>query len=285
MDSQKQFPQQFSFEFFPPKSPEGSDKLKQVRDQLGALKPKYFSVTFGAGGSTQQGTFDTVMDIQKAGYDVAPHISCIGSTRENIRIILQSYMKKGIKRIVALRGDMPSGMQEAGEFRHANELVEFIRKETADHFHIEVAAYPEFHPQAANSQRDLLNFKRKVEAGASSAITQYFFNPDAYFHFVDDCEQLEVNLPIVPGIMPITNHSQLARFSDMCGAEIPRWIRKRLESFGDDKKAIRDFGEDVVTELCHQLLEAGAPGLHFYTMNLAGPTQTIWNNLGLPASE
>ena len=284
MDSQQTYPQQFSFEFFPPKTPEGADKLKLVRNQLGALQPKYFSVTFGAGGSTQQGTFDTVMDIQQAGYVAAPHLSCVGSTRENIRHILQNYMASGINRIVALRGDMPSGMQEAGEFRHANELVEFIRSETGDHFHIEVAAYPEFHPQAGNARQDLLNFKRKVEAGANGAITQYFFNPDAYFHFVDDCEQLGVNLPIVPGIMPITNYTQLARFSDMCGAEIPRWIRKRLESFGDDRAAIRAFGEDVVTELCHQLLEAGAPGLHFYTMNLSGPTLAIWNNLGLTGS-
>ncbi len=281
MDSQQAYPQQFSFEFFPPKTPEGSEKLKLVREQLGALQPKYFSVTFGAGGSTQQGTFDTVMEIQQAGYPAAPHLSCIGSTRENIHSILQTYMTKGINRIVALRGDMPSGMQEAGEFRHANELVEFIRSETGDHFHIEVAAYPEFHPQARNAQQDLLNFKRKVEAGANSAITQYFFNPDAYFHFVDDCERLDVNLPIVPGIMPITNYTQLARFSDMCGAEIPRWIRKRLESFGDDKASIRAFGEDVVSELCHQLLEAGAPGIHFYTMNLAAPTLAIWKNLGL----
>ena len=285
MDSQQDYPQQFSFEFFPPKTPEGAEKLKQVRDRLGALNPEYFSVTFGAGGSTQQGTYDTVMDIQQAGYAAAPHLSCIGTTRESIRAILQTYREEGINRIVALRGDMPSGMQEAGEFRHANELVEFIREEIADHFHIEVAAYPEFHPQAANSHKDLLNFKRKVEAGASSAITQYFFNPDAYFHFVDDCEQLGINLPIVPGIMPITNYTQLARFSDMCGAEIPRWIRKRLESFGDDKKAIRAFGEDVVSELCHQLLESGAPGLHFYTMNLAGPTQAIWHNLGLSTSD
>jgi len=284
MDSQQDYSQQFSFEFFPPKTPEGSDKLKLVREQLGALQPKYFSVTFGAGGSTQQGTFDTVMEIQQAGYVAAPHLSCIGSTRENIRHILQNYISNGINRIVALRGDMPSGMQEAGEFRHANELVEFIRKETGNHFHIEVAAYPEFHPQAGNARQDLLNFKRKVEAGANSAITQYFFNPDAYFHFVDDCEQLGVNLPIVPGIMPITNYTQLSRFSDMCGAEIPRWIRKRLESFGDDRAAIRAFGEDVVTELCHQLLEAGAPGLHFYTMNLSGPTLAIWNNLGLTGS-
>jgi methylenetetrahydrofolate reductase (NADPH) len=284
MDSQQAYPQQFSFEFFPPKTPEGSEKLKLVREQLGALKPKYFSVTFGAGGSTQQGTFDTVMEIQQAGYTAAPHLSCIGSTRENIRAILQAYIDKGINRIVALRGDMPSGMQEAGEFRHANELVEFIRSETADQFHIEVAAYPEFHPQARNAQQDLQNFKRKVEAGANSAITQYFFNPDAYFHFVDDCERLGVTLPIVPGIMPITNYTQLARFSDMCGAEIPRWIRKRLESFGDDKASIRAFGEDVVSELCHQLLEAGAPGIHFYTMNLANPTLAIWNNLGLSTS-
>ena len=284
MDSQQDYPQQFSFEFFPPKTPEGEEKLKLVRDQLGALQPRYFSVTFGAGGSTQQGTFDTVMDIQQAGYTAAPHLSCIGSTRDNISTILQNYMTKGIDRIVALRGDMPSGMQEAGEFRHANELVEFIRRETGDHFHIEVAAYPEFHPQAGNARQDLLNFKRKVEAGANSAITQYFFNPDAYFHFVDDCEQLGVTLPIVPGIMPITNYTQLARFSDMCGAEIPRWIRKRLESFGDDRPSIRAFGEDVVSELCHQLLEAGAPGLHFYTMNQSGPTLAIWNNLGLTGS-
>jgi len=284
MDSQQNYPQQFSFEFFPPKTPEGAEKLKLVRDQLGALQPRYFSVTFGAGGSTQQGTFDTVMDIQRAGYTAAPHLSCIGSTRDNIGTILQTYKTKGINRIVALRGDMPSGMQEAGEFRHANELVEFIRRETGDHFHIEVAAYPEFHPQAGNARQDLLNFKRKVEAGANSAITQYFFNPDAYFHFVDDCEQLGVTLPIVPGIMPITNYTQLARFSDMCGAEIPRWIRKRLESFGDDRPSIRAFGEDVVTELCHQLLEAGAPGLHFYTMNQSGPTLAIWNNLGLTGS-
>lgn len=284
MDSQQAYSQQFSFEFFPPKTPEGEEKLKLVRDQLGALQPRYFSVTFGAGGSTQQGTFDTVMDIQQAGYTAAPHLSCIGSTRDNISTILQTYMTKGINRIVALRGDMPSGMQEAGEFRHANELVEFIRRETGDHFHIEVAAYPEFHPQAGNARQDLLNFKHKVEAGANSAITQYFFNPDAYFHFVDDCEQLGVTLPIVPGIMPITNFTQLARFSDMCGAEIPRWIRKRLESFGDDRPSIRAFGEDVVTELCHQLLEAGAPGLHFYTMNQSGPTLAIWNNLGLTGS-
>lgn len=281
MESQQQFPQQFSFEFFPPKTSEGVEKLNAVRDKLGKLQPKYFSVTFGAGGSTQQGTIETIMSIKQAGFDAAPHLSCIGSTRDNIRTILQGYIDKGINRIVALRGDMPSGMQEAGEFRYANELVEFIRNETGDHFHIEVAAYPEFHPQAPNAMQDLQNFKRKVNAGANSAITQYFFNPDAYFRFVDDLEQLAVSIPVVPGIMPITNYSQLARFSDMCGAEIPRWIRKRLEGFADDRDSIRAFGEDVVSELCHQLLEAGAPGLHFYTMNQSVPTLAIWKNLGL----
>lgn len=281
MESQQQYPQQFSFEFFPPKTPEGAAKLIKVRDTLGELKPKYFSVTFGAGGSTQQGTFDTVTSIQQAGFNAAPHLSCVGSTKENIREILNSYKEKGIQRIVALRGDMPSGTHDIGEFRYANELVEFIRKETNDHFHIEVAAYPEFHPQASSAEDDLNNFKRKVEAGANSAITQYFFNPDAYFRFVDDCEDLGITAPIVPGIMPITNYIQLARFSDMCGAEIPRWIRKRLESYGDDKDSIKAFGEDVISEMCQQLLEAGAPGLHFYTMNATAPTLAIWKNLGL----
>lgn len=281
MESQKQYLQQFSFEFFPPKTPEGAEKLRGVRDRLGALKPAYFSVTFGAGGSTQSGTHETVLEIKRAGFEAAPHLSCIGSTRDNIHAILQRYRDAGIRRIVALRGDMPSGMQEAGEFHHANELVAFIRETTGDHFHIEVAAYPEFHPQAPNAREDLLNFKRKVEAGANSAITQYFFNPDAYFRFVDDIEALGLTLPVVPGIMPITNYIQLARFSDMCGAEIPRWIRKRLESFGDDRDAIRAFGTDVVTALCHDLLEAGAPGLHFYTMNQSKPTLAIWKNLGL----
>ncbi|MCK5722086.1 MAG: methylenetetrahydrofolate reductase, partial [Gammaproteobacteria bacterium] len=222
MESQQQYPQQFSFEFFPPKTAEGTEKLIKVREKLGAVKPKYFSVTFGAGGSTQQGTFDTVTSIQQAGYQAAPHLSCIGSSKENIREILKEYMDKGISRIVTLRGDMPSGTHETGEFRYANELVEFIRSETNDYFHIEVAAYPEFHPQATSAEDDLNNFKRKIEAGANSAITQYFFNPDAYFRFVNDCEDLNINIPIVPGIMPITNYTQLARFSDMCGSEIPR---------------------------------------------------------------
>lgn len=281
MESQQKYPQTFSFEFFPPKTEEGAQKLRAVREELAKLNPLFFSVTFGAGGSTQQGTFDTVVEIQKSGSDAAPHLSCVGSTKDNIRELLNKYKENDIKRIVALRGDMPSGMQEAGEFRYANELVEFIRAETGDHFHIEVAAYPEFHPQARDAETDLQNFKRKVEAGASSALTQYFYNIDAYIHFVEDCEKIGVTLPIVPGIMPITNYKQLARFSDMCGSEIPRWIRKRLEGFGDDIESLRAFGLDVTAELCHELLEVGAPGLHFYTMNQTGPTQAIWKELGL----
>jgi len=282
MDSQKKHPRVFSFEFFPPKTDEGAAKLRITRDELAVLKPRFFSVTFGAGGTTRDRTLETVIDIQRdSGIDAAPHLSCIGSTRENIRDILKTYIDNGIHQIVALRGDMPSGMREAGEFRYANELVEFIRSETGRHFHIEVASYPEFHPQAVSAEKDLSNFKRKVEAGADSAITQYFYNPDAYTRFVDSCEKLGVDIPIVPGIMPITNYTQLARFSDACGAEIPRWIRKRLEGFGDDKESICAFGEDVVTEMCRALLDQGAPGLHFYTMNTAGPTTAIWRNLGL----
>lgn len=279
MDSQKKFPKNLSIEFFPPKTAEGAEKLRATREELAKLKPAYFSVTFGAGGSTQEGTADTILEIREAGYEAAPHLSCIGSTRENILGLLNRYRENGINRIVALRGDMPSGMQEAGEFRHANELVAFIRKETGDHFHIEVAAYPETHPQAANAQDDLQNFKLKVDAGANAAITQYFYNADAYFHFVDDCEKLGLDLPIVPGIMPITNYKQLARFSDMCGAEIPRWIVKRLIGFADDVESLRAFGLDVTTELCQKLLDAGAPGLHFYSMNQAGPTSIIWKQL------
>jgi methylenetetrahydrofolate reductase (NADPH) len=279
MKTQQAYPKHYSFEFFPPKTGEGADKLRKVREELGALKPAFFSVTFGAGGSTQQGTFDTVVEIQEAGYGAAPHLSCIGSTRERVSSLLQDYIAKGVKRIVALRGDIPSGMRDTGDFRYANELVSFIRAETGDHFAIEVAAYPEFHPQARNAQTDLANFKRKVEAGANSAITQYFYSPAAYYRFVDDCERMGLDLPIVPGIMPVTNYSQLARFSDMCGAEIPRWIRKRLEGYGDDRATIRAFGEEVVTELCADLLRQGAPGLHFYTMNQSGPTLALWRNL------
>ena len=271
----------FSFEFFPPKTPEGMDKLRATRDQLALLKPKFFSVTFGAGGSTRDHSLETVLDIQRTGYAAAPHLSCIGSTHDNIRAILQEYQTHGIRHIVALRGDLPSGMASTGEFRYANELVEFIRSETGDWFNIEVAAYPEYHPQARSARDDLLNFKRKVDAGANSAITQYFFNADAYFNFVDECAALGVTLPIVPGIMPIGNFSQLARFSDACGAEIPRWIRKQLEGYSDDIESIRAFGLDVVTDLCERLLKAGAPGLHFYTMNQATLTTAIWQRLGL----
>jgi len=284
MESQKKHPKVYSFEFFPPKTEKGVANLRSTRDQLASLGPRFFSVTFGAGGSTRERTFDTVREIQReSGIKASPHLSCIGSTKANIRDILNLYRNENINHIVALRGDLPSGMGLPGEFRYANELVEFIRAETGDHFHIEVAAYPEFHPQARNADTDLANFKRKVDAGADSAITQYFFNPYAYFHFVERCEKMAIDLPIVPGIMPITNYTQLARFSDMCGAEIPRWVRKRLETYGDNRDSILAFGEEVVTEMCQALLDAGAPGLHFYTMNQAGPSKAIWQNLGLKA--
>lgn len=282
MDSQKKHPRVYSFEFFPPKTEEGVAKLRNTRDELAKLKPRFFSVTFGAGGSTRERTFETVCEIQRdSGIEASPHLSCVGSTKDSIRDILNQYRQQGIHHIVALRGDLPSGMGQPGEFRYANELVEFIRAETGDHFHIEVAAYPEFHPQASSADADLDNFKRKVEAGADSAITQYFYNPYAYYHFVEQCEKRGIDLPIVPGIMPITNYTQLARFSDMCGAEIPRWIRKRLQAYGDDLASIRSFGEEVISEMCQALLDAGAPGLHFYTMNRAAPSTAIWNNLGL----
>jgi methylenetetrahydrofolate reductase (NADPH) len=281
MESQIKYTAAFSFEFFPPKTDEGRQKLHVTRDELARLGPRYVSVTYGAGGSTQEGTYQTVKDMLGAGLDCAPHLSCIGSSREMLLSTLRSYDELGVKRIVALRGDMPSGMREAGEFHYANELVEFIRAETGNRFHLEVAAYPEFHPQAASSRQDLANFGRKVKAGANGAITQYFYNVDAYWRFVEDCEQLGLELPIVPGIMPITNYKQLARFSDTCGAEIPRWLRQRLEAFGDDINSIRALGHDVVTELCARLLETGAPGLHFYTMNQVGPTRAIWDALNL----
>jgi len=282
MESQEAYPLAFSFEFFPPKTEQGIEKLRIVSQKLAGKNPCFFSVTFGAGGSTQERTLETVIDTKNnTGIDVAPHLSCIGSTRERIRQILNTYIENDIHHLVALRGDMPSGMHTPGEFRYANELVEFIRSETGQHFFIEVAAYPEFHPQASNADSDIRNFKRKVDAGADAALTQYFYNVDAYVAFVDNCERLGVSIPIVPGIMPITNYSNLVRFSDTCGAEIPRWIRKRLEGFGDDVESIKAFGLDVTTELCRKLLDVGAPGLHFYTMNLAGPTVTIWDNLGL----
>ena len=281
MESQRKFPRTFSFEFFPPNTPEGQEKLRATTRQLAQLNPKFFSVTFGAGGSTRDRTLGTVLDIRGMGHAAAPHISCIASTRDSIREWLQRYQDHGIKHLVALRGDLPSGIAASGEFRYANELVEFIRKEFNDTFLIEVAAYPEYHPQAKSAQDDLLAFKHKIEAGADAAITQYFYNADAYYHFVDACEAMGLDIPIVPGIMPIGRFSQLARFSDACGAEIPRWIRKKLEGYGDDTASIRAFGLDVVTELCDNLLRAGAPGLHFYTLNQAGLTTTIWQRLGL----
>ena len=269
----------FSIEFFPPKTPEGAEKLRVTRRKLAELNPKYFSVTFGAGGSTQQGTLDTVLDIMADGHLAAPHLSCIGATRASIRAVLQQFQDKGIRRLVALRGDLPSGYGGAGELRYANELVEFIRAETGDWFHIEVAAYPEVHPQARSPQDDLLAFERKIKAGANAAITQYFYNADAYFQFVDNAQKLGIAVPIVAGIMPITNYTQLMRFSDMCGAEIPRWVRLKLASFGDDSASIKAFGLDVVTSLCERLLAGGAPGLHFYSMNQAVATTAIWQRL------
>jgi methylenetetrahydrofolate reductase (NADPH) len=268
-----------SIEFFPPKTPEGGEKLRVARQKLAELNPKYFSVTFGAGGSTQHGTLSTVLEILAEGHDAAPHLSCIGGTRESIRAILQEFKDKGIRRLVALRGDLPSGYGGAGELRYASDLVEFIRQETGDWFHIEVAAYPEMHPQARSPQDDLQAFARKVQAGANAAITQYFYNPDAYFQFVDNARKLGVDVPIVAGIMPITNFTQLMRFSDMCGAEIPRWIRLKLASFGDDSASIKAFGLDVVSGLCERLLAGGAPGLHFYSMNQAAATTAIWQRV------
>jgi methylenetetrahydrofolate reductase (NADPH) len=259
------------------------EKLRVTRAKLAELHPKYFSVTFGAGGSTQKGTLETVLDIRREGHDAAPHLSCIGSSRESLREILQDYKSHGIKRLVALRGDLPSGYGtvgfSAGEFRYANELVEFIRAETGDWFHIEVAAYPEMHPQAKSPQDDVQSFARKVQAGANAAITQYFYNADAYFRFVDEAHKAGAQVPIIAGIMPITNYSQLMRFSDMCGAEIPRWIRLKLASFGDDAESIRAFGLDVVTALCQRLLAGGAPGLHFYSLNQAPATLEICGRL------
>lgn len=285
MESQKQFKRRFSFEFFPPKTDQGKDKLQVVRDRLAGVNPDFFSVTFGAGGSTRDRTVETVLNLHKQGISTAPHLSCVGGTRESVAELLDLYKANGINRIVALRGDLPSGMGASGELRYANELVEFIREHSGDTFNIEVAAYPEFHPQARNAEDDLKNFARKVQAGASSAITQYFFNPDSYFYFIDRLEKMNVTIPVVPGIMPIVNFSSLVRFSDMCGADIPRWIRKQLEAYGDDTDSIRKFGEEVITDMCQKLLDAGVPGLHFYTLNQAEPSINIWQNLGISERE
>lgn len=272
---------ELSIEFFPPQTPEGAIKLREARARLAALQPSFFSVTFGAGGSTQERTLDAVLEIQKEGHQAAPHLSCIGSTKGKIRDILERYQAAGIRRLVALRGDLPSGMAHPGELRYANELVEFIRQETGDWFQIEVAAYPEWHPQARSAQEDLKNFKRKVEAGANAAITQFFYNADAFEHFVDEVRAMGVTIPIVPGIMPIGSFSKLSRFADACGAELPRWMRGKFEGYGDDAESIRAFGLDVVTELCQRLLDRGAPGLHFYSLNQSGLTTEIVKRLGL----
>lgn len=271
----------FSFEFFPPATAEGTQKLHATRAQLAQLGPKFFSVTYGAGGSTRDRTLAAVLDIIASGQHAAPHISCIGSSRDNIREALATYRANDIRHLVALRGDLPSGTADSGEFRYASELVQFIREETADWFDIDVACYPEYHPQARSPSDDLASFKRKVDAGANAAITQYFYNADSYYHFVDDVAALGVDIPIIPGVMPIASFSKLARFSDACGAEIPRWIRRKLESYGDDTASVRAFGLDVVTDLCADLLAHDVPGLHFYTLNQASLTSIIWQRLGL----
>lgn len=268
-----------SFEFFPPKTAEGVEKLRETRKELAKFNPEFFSVTFGAGGSTRDRTMETVLEIQREGFQAAPHISCISSSKAEIRDLLQTYQAHGINRLVTLRGDVPSGEVSAGDFRYASELVEFIRAETGDHFFIEVAAYPEFHPEAKTPAADLLNLKRKMDAGANSAITQYFYNADAYFRFVDQCDDLGITIPIVPGVMPIYNITQLARFSSICGAEIPRWLKMRLEEYGDDMASLRALGVDVVSELCEALLAGGAPSLHFYTLNQSATIATIINNI------
>lgn len=274
----------YSVELFPPKTTEGMEKLKREIERINAVGPAYFSVTYGAGGSTRERTFETVDWLCSQGIDTAPHLACIGSSREEVHAILERYRGQGIRRLVALRGDMPSGMGggNGSDFRYANELVSYVRSEYGDTFFIEVAAYPEYHPQSGSPVRDLENFRRKVEAGADGAITQYFYNADAYFGFVESCRKAGVDVPIVPGIMPITNYTQLARFSDACGAEIPRWVRRRLEGYGDDVESIRAFGHEVVLTLCQHLIAGGAPGLHFYTMNQSKPVLRLWEELELP---
>ena len=271
-----------SYEFFPTKTEEGTAKLFATRDKLAQTNPDFFSVTYGAGGSTRAHTIDIVTGLNEKGISAAPHLSCVGESKANIKELLSHYADNDVKRIVALRGDLPSGMAaSAGELKYANELVELIKAEHDDRFHLEVAAYPEMHPQANNFEADLLNFKRKVDAGADSAITQYFFNIDSYFYFVDRCQAMGIDIPIVPGIMPITNYTKLARFSDSCGAEIPRWIRKQLEAYGDDSESIMKFGEEVISMMCEDLVENDVPGLHFYTLNQADPCLNVWKNLNI----
>ena len=273
-----------SFEFFPPKTPEGAAKLVNVRHELYALKPEFFSVTYGAGGSTQDGTLQQVQSILSEGFDAAPHFSCIGATRDSVREQLAAFKAAGIRRMVALRGDLPSGHGTFGEFRYASELVAFIREETGDYYHLEVGCYPEVHPQAKSPEADLQAYVTKVRAGANSAITQYFYNSDAYFRFVDDAYKLGADIPVVPGIMPIISSTQLMRFSDACGAEIPRWIRLRLQAFGDDTASIKAFGLDIVADLCEQLLNGGAPSLHFYTMNQAQAVKQLVERISVHQS-
>lgn len=281
METQQNLQPRISFEFFPPKTPDAADKLIVAAKQLQTLNPHFCSVTYGACATTQQGTYETVLKLkQNLQSEIVPHLTCVNASKEETRKILQRYQEQGIRRIVALRGDLPADTtQHCGDFHYANSLVEFIRAETGDHFTIEVAAYPEFHPEAASPQADLDNFKNKVEAGANNAITQYFLNPDAYFYFVDNCKKLGLTLPIIPGILPIADYAQLVRFSNYCGADIPRWLSKRLASLAHDPQAVFAFGCDVITELCQKLLAAGAPGLHFYTLNKAEPTMAIVKNL------
>ncbi len=271
----------FSFEFFPPRTEKGEEKLRNVQQELASLGPDFFSVTYGAGGSTREGTRNVVLEINERGSNVAPHLSFGGSSNQEMIDLLNEYKDAGINRLVALRGDVPSGTGIARDYYYANELVEFVRKHTGDHFHIEVACYPEIHPQSKNYDSDIHYFKQKVDAGADTAITQYFYNVESYFYFVEQCRKAGIDIPIYVGVMPITNYEKLARFSENCGAEIPRWMRKRLESFGDDADSVREFGIDAVTEICERLLDGGAPGLHFYTLNQAEASTRIWKNLNL----
>lgn len=285
MQTQRRYPKVFSVELFPPRTPAGEENLGAALGPLAALRPEFFSVTFGAGGTTQSGTIETVTRaMEETGIEAAPHLSCIEGTRESIGGLLDLYKDAGVRRIVALRGDLPEGMESPGELRYATELIRFIREQTGDYFHIEVGCYPEYHPEAESAETDLNYFREKVEAGANSAMTQFFYNADAYFHFVDEVERMGVEIPIIPGIMPLWSYPQVARFASGCGAEIPRWLAKRMEAYGDDAESQRQLGIEVVTDLCQRLLDAGAPGLHFYSLNRAEPTSTIWSNLGLPAA-